>query len=314
MHRAAPLPSRTYNARMRAWMLMLFVALLAAAPGAQGELTVSIDARAVRPGDVVVITARATAPADAVQLHLFGRVVEASPLDPLTWTALAGVDLGVAPGVHAVTIEARGRDGMRQAAASLTVEPGRFTTRRLRVDPAYVEPPADVVVRILSESARLDALWARGGARQWTGPFVAPVPGRPVGRFGARSIFNGQPRAPHAGEDYAQPHGTPIVAPGRGTIVLAEDLYFTGRTVVVDHGAGLLSLLAHLSSIEVHTGDLVEAGQRIGLVGATGRVTGAHLHWSVRLGTARVSPSSLLAALGTRAVEPARANPAPLPR
>ena len=119
----------------------------------------------------------------------------------------------------------------------------------------------------------------------------------PGSNFGTRSIFNGEPRAPHAGVDYRGAVGTPISAPGAGRVVLAEPLFFTGDTVIVDHGLGLYSLLAHLSRIDVAAGQTVERGERVGLLGATGRVTGPHLHWTVRLGAARVDPLRLLALL-----------------
>lgn len=273
---------------------------------AQGSLDVSLDARAMRPGEVVVVTVRTSTPADAVAMRLLDHSIPVLRTDDLTWTAVAGIDLDVTPGDHTVSVEATGSHGVQQKTVPFTIAPGRFTTRRLRVDPAFVEPPAGVVSRILSEAARLEQLWSRAGDRQWSGPFVPPVAGRPVGRFGARSIFNGQLRAPHAGEDYARPAGTPVVSPGGGTVTLAEPLYFTGNTVVIDHGAGLFSVFAHLSAMDVGVGDIVTTGRPIGNVGATGRVTGPHLHWSVRLGGARVSPSSLLAALG--------ATPAPSTR
>lgn len=265
---------------------------------AQGSLDVSLAARAIAPGEVVVVTTRTSTPADGIAVHLLDRRIPVFRTDDLTWTAVAGIDLDATPGDHTVSVEATGSLGPQQKTVPFTIAPGRFTTRRLRVDPVFVEPPPEVVSRILSEADRLEQLWTRAGDRQWSGPFVPPVAGRPVGRFGARSIFNGQLRAPHAGEDYARPVGTPVVAPGGGTVTLAEPLYFTGNTVVVDHGAGLFSIFAHLSAMSVGVGDIVTTGGPIGTVGATGRVTGPHLHWSVRLGGARVSPSSLLAALG----------------
>ena len=105
-------------------------------------------------------------------------------------------------------------------------------------------------------------------------------------------------RNPHGGADFLSPAGTPIRAPNAGRIAVARSLYFSGNTVIIDHGLGLFSTLAHLSAIDVHEGELVAPGQRIGLVGATGRVTGPHLHWAVRAADARVDPLSLLAVLG----------------
>src|SRR5439155_9005000 len=116
--------------------------------------------------------------------------------------------------------------------------------------------------------------------------------------FGTRSVFNGKPRNAHSGADFLSPAGTPIHAPNAGRIAVARSLYFSGNTVIIDHGLGLFSLLAHLSAIDVREGDQVEAGQVLGRVGATGRVTGPHLHWAVRAGDARVDPLALLALLG----------------
>jgi murein DD-endopeptidase MepM/ murein hydrolase activator NlpD len=113
-------------------------------------------------------------------------------------------------------------------------------------------------------------------------------------------VFNGQPRNPHSGADFLSPSGTPIHAPNAGRVMLARELYFSGNTVVIDHGLGLFSLLAHLSAIDVHEGDRVAADQVVGRVGATGRVTGPHLHWAVRAGAARVDPLSVLALLGPK--------------
>ena len=115
-----------------------------------------------------------------------------------------------------------------------------------------------------------------------------------------RSIFNGQARNPHNGADFMSPAGTPIQAPNAGRVALARDLYFSGNTIVIDHGLGLFSTLAHLSVLDVREGETVAAGQIVGRVGATGRVTGPHLHWAVRVAGARVDPMALLAVLGAR--------------
>jgi murein DD-endopeptidase MepM/ murein hydrolase activator NlpD len=111
-------------------------------------------------------------------------------------------------------------------------------------------------------------------------------------------VFNGQRRSPHNGADFPAGTGTPVKAPNAGRIVAARDLYFSGQTVIIDHGTGLFSTLAHLSRIDVREGDSVEPGDVVGLVGATGRVTGPHLHWALRVSGARVDPMSALAVLG----------------
>jgi murein DD-endopeptidase MepM/ murein hydrolase activator NlpD len=176
--------------------------------------------------------------------------------------------------------------------------PRRFPTRVLKVDPALVNPPPEMDARIAREAAEVARLWGQSSPdRLWNGPFVPPVPNVVASQFGARSIYNGQARSPHSGADFPSPIGAPVAAPNGGRVVLAKDLYFTGNTVILDHGLGLFSLLAHLSVINVHEGDRVTTGQEVGKVGATGRVTGPHLHWAVRAGGARVDPISVLAVL-----------------
>jgi len=184
----------------------------------------------------------------------------------------------------------------------LRVTAKTFATRQLRVAPGFVEPDAADLERIAKDATALEALFSRATARLWNGPFVAPVAARPTSNVGTRSIFNGQPRAPHAGVDFSRAAGAPVVAPGAGRIVLADDLFFTGKTVVIDHGLGLFSLLAHLSVVTVAQNEVVERGVLVGRVGATGRATGPYLHWSVRLHSARVDPLSLL-------LPPAREGP-----
>jgi murein DD-endopeptidase MepM/ murein hydrolase activator NlpD len=116
--------------------------------------------------------------------------------------------------------------------------------------------------------------------------------------FGVRSVFNGEARAPHRGVDLRGATGTPVRAPARGVVVLAEPLYFSGSTVILDHGLGVFSMLAHLSRLDVKPGSLVLRGDLVGAVGATGRVTGPHLHWTLRIGTASVDPLSALTIAG----------------
>jgi murein DD-endopeptidase MepM/ murein hydrolase activator NlpD len=153
------------------------------------------------------------------------------------------------------------------------------------------------MARIELEAAELTELWKGLGGPDLTSElaFLAPVPHRANSAFGTRSVYNGQPRSPHGGADFLSPAGTPIVSPAAGKVVLAKDLYYTGGTVVVDHGLGIVSLFAHLSKISTAVGDVVARGDTVGLVGATGRVTGAHLHWTLRINGARVDPLSILA-------------------
>jgi murein DD-endopeptidase MepM/ murein hydrolase activator NlpD len=169
----------------------------------------------------------------------------------------------------------------------------------LKVNPALVEPPPEALERIKREGEKTSTIYRTPGPPlPALGAFLRPVQEPANSRFGSRSIFNGTRSSPHTGADFLSGTGTPIKAPNEGRVRLAEDLYFSGNTVILDHGNGLYSLFAHLSEFKVREGDTVQPGDVVGLVGATGRVTGPHLHWALRVNGARVDPLSLLAVLG----------------
>lgn len=275
---------------------MLGTMLAASAPA---PIVVTAVARSIRPGELVVLTITTAEPAAGVRARGFNRDFLPYSIDPRTWRVLIGIDLAVKPGTYPVQIEAGDDPAVTRATYRLVVKTRRFPTRTLRVDEAFVSPPPDVLERIEREARALTQVWeAPASARLWDGPFVRPVPDAANSAFGTRSVFNGQARDPHSGADFGSPAGTPVRAPNAGRVVLAGARYFTGNTVVIDHGLKVFSLLAHLSEINVTEGSLVNAGDVIGRVGATGRVTGPHLHWSVRANGARVDPLSLLWVLG----------------
>jgi murein DD-endopeptidase MepM/ murein hydrolase activator NlpD len=256
-------------------------------------IEITARSRSVRPGELVVLTLTVP-PAAQPRVHAFDRDLRAFRLDERTWEVLVGIDLDVKPGTYRVTVSA----GDARATHALVVQPRMFPTRRLKVDEAFVTPPPEVEARIEREAKLLAETWnASASDRLWHGAFVRPVKEPANSAFGTRSVFNGKPRNPHGGADFLSPAGTPVHAPNAGRIVVARALYFSGNTVVIDHGLGLFSMLAHLSAIDVREGDHVDAGQTIGKVGTTGRVTGPHLHWAVRVSGARVDPLALLAVL-----------------
>ena len=290
---------------MRPFLCVLCVLCSSAALGqtktdAHG-LAITTAARSLQPGEVVVLTIATAARADALRVRAFNRDMPALRVDPLQWRALVGIDLGVAAGRYPIAVEAHEDSKILRATHVLVVRPRRFPTRRLNVDEAFVNPPPNVAERIAREDRELQDLWQHSPREShWSDGFVRPVPNPANSRFGTRSIYNGQPRSQHAGADFLSPARTPVQAPNAAEVVLAHDLYFLGQTVVLDHGQGLFSILAHLSAIDVHQGETVAAGQVVGCVGATGRVTGPHLHWAVRVAGARVDPLSLLALINQR--------------
>jgi murein DD-endopeptidase MepM/ murein hydrolase activator NlpD len=260
---------------------------------------VSRLARSIQPGEIVVLTIAATDPPGAVHVRAFDRDWPTFAVDERTWRVVVGIDLDVAPGDHGVAIRLDSSAGSIRHDETLTVASKTFRTRQLTVDSAFVNPPASAGARIAREAEELAQLWQSSDVSPlWDGPFTAAVPHAANSAFGTRSIFNGEPRSAHGGADFRSPAGTPVRAPAGGRVLLARDLYYTGLTAMIDHGAGLISLFAHLSSIDVVPGAVVKPGEMLGKVGATGRVTGPHLHWTVRVSGARVDPLAVLHVLG----------------
>ena len=217
------------------------------------------------------------------------------------WVTLIGVDLDTAPGQYPARMRLEFASAVpRELTETIVVEAKDFPTTELTVAPGYVELSPENQARAARESAKIAAIYATVTPEMlWSEPFATPVAGAVGGRnFGHRRVFNGQPRAPHSGADLRAATGTPIMAANRGRVVLAEELFFSGNAVFIDHGLGLHTVYLHLSRIDVSPGELVERGQVVGLAGATGRVTGPHLHWGVRILDARVDPFTLVGLRG----------------
>lgn len=209
------------------------------------------------------------------------------------WRAIIGVPLEHDP-ASPLVIEAL-VDGEPQR-ISLEVREADYRVQRLTVDRKYVEPDQEAIERIVAEREVLDAALNRWREAELADVMLAaPAPGGRSDSFGSRRIFNDQPRSPHRGMDIAAGAGTPVEAPLGGIVATTGDFYFNGNTVVVDHGQGLISLYCHLSEIDVEEGQAVETGAPLGKVGATGRVTGAHLHFATYLNGTAVDPALLLA-------------------
>jgi len=286
----------TAGLRLRCIAALLAVALPLRA--ADDAFLVSHHARAVVPGEVVALTAVVPAAVQSVQTEWRDRQVVFTRDPAGDWRALIGIDVEEVPGPRSLRVVARRPGGGELVTIyPLTIADKQWRTRRLTVARRFVTPPRSALPRIREETALLNALFRQVRTEQvWAGAFTRPVDGVAVSGFGVRSILNGEPRGPHNGADFAAGTGTPIVAPANGVVIYAREFYYSGNTVILDHGWGLYSTMAHLSAFAVAEGARVTRGDLLGKVGATGRVTGPHLHWSVRLLGARVDPESLLAA------------------
>jgi murein DD-endopeptidase MepM/ murein hydrolase activator NlpD len=178
----------------------------------------------------------------------------------------------------------------------LPVHRAGYANETLSVPPAFARPDSAASARIQGEierSRRVSRL-SQGRRRIWHGPFRLPRGSRITSPFGTARVYNGEVQSRHLGTDFAGAIGAPVRAPGKGVVALVADFYLAGRAVYIDHGAGLVTAYFHLSKSLVREGDTVVAGQRIGLVGQSGRVTGPHLHWVARYGAISVDPMSLL--------------------
>lgn len=261
------------------------------------DLEVQIHARRVAVGEALRVVAHSPLPLTALEGRLLGRdfAMVRARADPAgeTWSGWAAITLSDEPGSTILELEGTSAEGgIARASYALRIEPTRFEEQHLKVASKYVDPPKAVQERIARERALLAEVYARRTPLLVPGPFVRPAKGEQTSPFGARRMFNGKPRSSHNGLDFAANTGDAIVSAARGQVALAQDLYFSGQCVIVDHGGGLFSIYAHLSQIAVQEGDLVEAGQLLGLAGATGRATGPHLHWGVKVGAEPVAPDA----------------------
>jgi murein DD-endopeptidase MepM/ murein hydrolase activator NlpD len=280
-----------------ALLLSLFALPLRAAGPKEAEITFIHKERSLQPGEAVLFEARSSRPLKQLRVEAFGGVFPAFSEDGgLMWAGLAGIDLSTKPGNYKVTLRGTEKSGEEVTVHELlAVKSKKFPTRELTVEPKYVTPPADVLARIQRERVKVDGIFNSTTAeKRWNGSFLLPVPGKVISAFGKRSVYNGKPGSPHRGADFRGATGTPIQAPNAGKVVLVSDLYYTGKTVIIDHGLGLYSYFGHMSSISVKEEALVQSGDIVGEVGATGMVTGPHLHWTVCLGGIRVDPLSLI--------------------
>jgi murein DD-endopeptidase MepM/ murein hydrolase activator NlpD len=211
--------------------------------------------------------------------------------------AILGVDLEKAPGTYPVVVHVRTASGKpATCTVQIPILQGKFATESLHVEKEFVEPDPEQIKRANEERDRLRAIFDQVTPQKlWTGDFRVPLDGVTTGgNFGKRRILNGQPGSPHSGVDFPASTGTPVHAAQNGRVVLAQELFFSGNTVVIDHGLGIYTFYGHLSEIGVKLGDDLESGQVLGKVGATGRVTGPHLHWGLTVERARVNPLHLV--------------------
>jgi murein DD-endopeptidase MepM/ murein hydrolase activator NlpD len=213
-----------------------------------------------------------------------------------SWNAIAGVALDVKPGVYTLSLSgtmASGKDVSFERRVS--VRAGKYRTTTITVETKYTAPSKEQLeIAARDKQTKQETFSKVSPEREWSGAFKPPLEAPFSDTFGSQRTFNGQVRSTHEGLDFAAVAGTPVAALNAGTVLLARPLYFEGNCVVLDHGQGLLTLYLHLSEFKVKEGNKVERGQKIGLVGGTGRATGPHLHVAVRWQGVYLDPATLL--------------------
>jgi murein DD-endopeptidase MepM/ murein hydrolase activator NlpD len=284
--------------------LLLIVTLLACCTSATATV---MPRTSVVPGGVAIVDVGAASPPVPVVRFDGHRVL--TVIDGGRYKAVLGIALSTEPGKHMVSVEAGGKT----RAIPVQVMPKKYREQQLKVPEKQVNLSPEDAARVETEQKHLRALYdAQSDNAPATFALAVPVTGPRSSSFGMRRVFNGQSRNPHSGMDIAADTGTPITAPADGTVVDVGSYFFNGNNVLIDHGGGFLTMYCHLSAFAVKAGDVVRTGQLIGKVGATGRVTGPHLHFGVLLNGASVDPALFLPAPPPPAPKPvAPQKPAP---
>ncbi|MFQ5547468.1 MAG: peptidoglycan DD-metalloendopeptidase family protein [Woeseia sp.] len=250
----------------------------------------AMPGHAPRPGGLAVISL--SADSESPPVVRFGNARALVLRREGDWVTVIGIPLNQAPGTVSASVRVAGQ---ASSTIEFDVKPHAYHEQRLSVSKGYVELSDEQLARVGRERKVIDAALSNWRDQTLTGlSLIQPVAGRRSSSFGLRRFFNEQPRSPHRGMDIAADAGTPIVAPGDGTVTATGAYFFNGKTVIIDHGQGFVTMYCHLDEIGVAVGQQVSAGTPIGKVGATGRVTGPHLHFGTYLNGTAVDPALIL--------------------
>ena len=221
------------------------------------------------------------------------------PIKPAgIYCGLVGIPISTAPQKTAIELQWTDSRGRHKARIAVRVVAGKYKKEALRVAPRHVKPSPKNLARIKTEKKEIRRIYASSSrTRLWYGGFDRPVAGGITSAFGTQRLFNGQLQSYHRGTDFRAGTGTPVHASNFGVVRLAKNLFYSGNIVIVDHGMGIFTNYAHLSKLLVAAGQQVAKGAQIGLSGATGRVSGPHLHWGVKINGAYVDPLQFLAVI-----------------
>lgn len=254
---------------------------------------ISISSKEMPRGDVILLNIKAGEETTPRVIWMGKEISLVFNRSRGEWQGFLASDLNQKPGNYEAVVQT-GSSGLERR-INIHINEKDYGVRRLTLPKDKVELSAEALKRVKAEAAVVSALWkAKDTVPEWRGIFLMPVDGEVVGIFGKRSVINGMERSPHTGVDLSGNAGEPIKAVNNGKVILIADHFFTGNTVFLDHGGGIITMYCHLQKVLVKEGDRMDKGQVLGLVGATGRATGPHLHWGMRVNGARVNPLTLI--------------------
>ncbi len=249
----------------------------------------------VKQGQIARIVINPGKGVTSVMGRLNGKIIPYFQAEKGTFVVLIGIDMdqGVGSTLFSSTWTTGGKTIKREF--DIEVQAEKFGLQKLTLPKKRVDLDPPTLARVKREKGLMRMAFGQSiNKKLWKGAFVPPVEGKRQRTFGRRRLINGKPRRSHTGEDISAPTGTPVLATNSGKVVLVGHFFFNGRSIVIDHGLGMFSMYFHLSEVDVFQGEWVKGGDQIGRVGSSGRVTGPHLHWGMRLNSARIDPYALV--------------------
>jgi murein DD-endopeptidase MepM/ murein hydrolase activator NlpD len=267
---------------------IILIGLVSGKDSFASEPAVLISPKKIVPGGLMVVTVKDAA--GTVEGSFRGKQLHFNPAKDAA-QAFTGIDLNTEPGAYQLALTVDGTTLTRD----VSIVKKKYPVQRLTLPEDMVVLSPENEARAERDQRKMAAIWPVDSLRVWRGRFIDPLPGKKVGTvFGVRRIINNIPKNPHSGVDITADEGEPVKAPNDGVVILVDDQFYSGNSVVLDHGQGIYTMFFHLSKATVKYGQAVRKGDMIGLVGSTGRATGAHLHWGVRVQGAKVDPLELI--------------------
>ena len=261
------------------------------------SIKTSFKPEKIKQGDILLVTVKANPGAYKISGTFLDKPAYFyTDLNKNSYSALIGIDMNTEPNLYTLSLVLENEKAKKiKKSYKIKVRPAKFGLQKLTLPKEMVELDEETLKRVRAEQEKIGKVWNIFTEEYlWQGNFIAPTEGELSSNFGLRRIINGEPKNPHNGIDFAAPEGAPVYAPNHGRVVFIDEQFFSGKSLIIDHGFGLFTMYFHLSEILVDDGEDIKKGQAIAKVGKSGRATGPHLHWGMRLNGAKVNPISIV--------------------